>query len=777
MLISPPFLPPRDANQTDEAWLSAAMAQPPSRLANTGAPEGSYPLSNRLAWHNGLHLQGQAGTDGQTVVRAIADGEVMYVAHPKPCNSAPDDPQNYNPFGDTPAWTDNGCIIIRHTTEIGAIGTQPTEITYFSLTTHLRQIAQITPVGQTVRRTLRRGDLIWRKDEIGRAGQIYGHSRQVHFEICLDEANLARLIGRKPAWSDSTGFSPPTSDGRTDAVFGSIWFYLPATTQTSEVQPRNHQRTQSVTTLGQPLWIRMTYDRGDCTFESYNIFGGRFVQPRQANVEYTLYDQALFRHNSLPQSTRARSSPSAWYEMLRFGRNLGRGPGPTDMDRLPVDVAHWRNILGPDGVSIWADLNAEGTFKFSDADFLPICGWNFIDDDANPDDQRCDSDNLKNFIADPDPLCSGRLDNDTLARRLGNLDVGQKLPRLVCRFPSELDRLTIDSRYAFVRNLEPFVDNPAAWVDFTAHLHALSFPDLPSEYRCASWRIHPGEFIATMKKCGWMSLDEFTQLLPRAGVNGHIRDWETARGRWRRNVQYGQLNRVFRKYGITTSTRQTFFLAQLYIETGCLRTLIEDGQGRANPRLPMTAYYESFYGRGVMQLTWAGTYAEYGEYRGFPDHIGPYADARVLATSRADWGPPTKVDGTIRRDRRQWAPRFDPAIIATNAFNACDSGGFFWIQKRFRGTRNINRLADEAPTTQQVGRVSVLVNGGGNGYNERLQYSAFIDRYLNDNAEQSLTGTITAIRQTIRRGQWQTEGNIFSLNVSYIPQRPSEDPK
>lgn len=772
MLISPPFLPPRDANQTDEAWLSAAMAQPPSRLANTGAPEGSYPLSNRLAWHNGLHLQGQAGTDGQTVVRAIADGEAIYVAQPKPRNSAPDDPQNYNPFGDTPAWTDNGCVIIRHTTEIGANGMRPTEVTYYSLVTHLCQIARITPSGQNTSRPLQPGDRIWRKEAIGSAGQIYGHSGQIHFEICLDDANLTRLLGRAPAWVDPENIPVPVADGRIDTIFGSIWFYLPATTPISASRPRNHQRARAESSLGQPMWLRMTYEEGGCTFESHTIFGGRFEQPRQADVEYALYTEACKRHNSLPPSVQARSSPSGWYELLRFGRNLGRGAAQTDKDPLPADIAHWREIPGPDGQSIWADLNAEGTFKFSDADFLPICGWNFVDDDANPDDQRCDSDNLKNLIADPDPLCSGRFENDTLARRLGNSNIRQKLQRLICRFPSELDRHTIDPRYAFVRNLEPFVDNPTAWTDFTSHLHAISFPDLPTEYVAARWRVHPGEFVAGMKKCAWMSLDEFTQLLPRAGVNGHIRDWETARGRWRRNVQYGELNRVFRKYGITTSARQTVFLAQIYIETGCMRTVIEDNEGRANPRLPMTIYYAAFYGRGVMQLTWAGTYAEYGEYRGFPDHIGPYADARILATSRADWGPPTSVHGTIRRDQRQWAPRFDPEIIATNAFNACDSGAFFWIQKRFRGTRNINRLADEGPTTQQVGRISVLVNGGGNGYNERLQYSAFIDRYLNDSTEQSLTGTITAIRQTIHRGQWQTDGDFFPLNVSYMPQRP-----
>ena len=94
------------------------------------------------------------------------------------------------------------------------------------------------------------------------------------------------------------------------------------------------------------------------------------------------------------------------------------------------------------------------------------------------------------------------------------------------------------------------------------------------------------------------------------------------------------------------------------------------------------------------------------------------------------------------------------------------------MQKHFTGTRNINRLADQGLTTELVGRMSVLVNGGGNGYNERLQYAAFIERYRGDGKETAQTGTVTATRKSISHGHWTTIGNPFTLTVNYTPQRP-----
>lgn len=774
MIISPPFLPARATNQTESAWLDAAFGLP-TVLPSTQATEDSFPLGNHLAWHNGLRIQGQANAEGHTLVRAIADGEVLFVSPPNRTNGNIDDPQNYNPFGQGSCWTDNGIVIVRHTTEIGAAGNQPTEIVYFSVYMHLDQIGHITPAGQTAARALQRGDRIWRKDEIGRAGQVYGHTGQVHLEITLDEANLTRLIGRSPTWVDPGNIPTPIADGRIDAVFGAIWFYLPASTPTQNAVPTTHLSAASQTTLGEAVWVKMHHENGTYAFTTFNILGRQLGDVQtEINGEYNLYNTANSRHNALPQADRNSSSPSGWYELLRFGRNLGRGPNAADKDPLPANAAHWRQITGPNGQTVWADLNAEGSYKFSDADFLPIQGWCFINDDSAPNDQRCDSNHLKNLIADPDPNVAGRMEMANLLRRLSNPEVMQKLRRVVCQFPSEWDQGGVTSRYGFVRELAAFQAAPDAWASFEAHRRALSFPNLPEEYTAATWHIQPKMFIELMRSCGWLSLRELGQLLPRSGVLSSVSTWRLAADRLRNTIQYSNLNRVFRKYNLTTANRQTAFLAQAYIETGCLRLLEEGGSGNPNTAIPMAQYYAAFYGRGLMQLTWAGTYADYGKFRGFANQAESYSDNRITANSQHDWAAPTRdQQNKLVRDLRQWAPRFDPDIVATNRFNACDSGAFFWVQKRFTGMSNINRLADQGLTTELIGRMSILVNGGGNGYNERLQYAAFIERYRGDGTDTALTETIAATRQRINQGQWTTAGNAFTLSVNYAPQRPA----
>jgi hypothetical protein len=64
-------------------------------------------------------------------------------------------------------------------------------------------------------------------------------------------------------------------------------------------------------------------------------------------------------------------------------------------------------------------------------------------------------------------------------------------------------------------------------------------------------------------------------------------------------------------------------------------------------------------------------------------------------------------------------------LISTNAFAAGDSGGFYWVSKTFRGTRNINRVCDLGSEARLVGFASWLVNGGSNGYRERQLYFAY----------------------------------------------------
>jgi predicted chitinase len=786
MIISPPFLPARAAGQADGLWLDAAMREAPL-LPQTGAPEGSFPLSLGLAWHNGMHLQ--ASADG--IVRCVADGRVVFMQEPVTPSADVNHAQNYNPFdrpgARTPAWTDNGCIIVEHRTSIGAAGTADTEFVYYSLYMHLRGVGLSgAAAAQGGQRRWQAGDAIWRKDAVGDAGQIYGRAGLIHFEIALDPANLQRLLGRAPAWTSAgaAGYPTPTADGRIDSVFGSLYFYLPGSTPIARqaAMPANHLRAASApgqATLGRTLWVRMTYANGACQFASYDEQGALIAEhAARAEEEYQLFQSASDRHASLPAPQRASSSPSGWYELLRFGRNLGQGNGT---DPVPATAAHWRRIPAPDGTAVWADLNAPGSFKFSDADFLPVTGWNVVDDDSSPNDQRCDSVWLIELIRDPDPARADRMQPEALMRRLGDRVVRSKMRRMICRFPSEWDRATIPVRYAFVQREEAFVREPQEWTRLLAHLQSMSFAGLPQGYLGAVWHVHPREFIEHVRKCGWLSGTELTQLMPRRHGNRQsaltVVPWAVASGRFSDYVR--DLNRTFRKYLISSPDRQIHFLAQTYIETAMWQTMEEFGRARQQRRRDGTLYwpvatmeyYGAFYGRGIMQLTWAGNYEAYGGFRALPD-VGPghnYADARMTPTSRHYWQDPRDRQGRLVQQPRQWHARFDPADIHQSEFNACDSGGFYWVWKEVGGNaangdrnRNINRICDLGTDSAAVGRASVLVNGGGFGFAERQAYAAFVSRFRGDSVEPVSNGVLA--------GNYR--GRAFSTYVDYSPQRP-----
>ncbi len=342
MLISPPFLPPR-GNQTEEQWLNTAMSG--------GQPgHGAFPASYLLEWHGGLHLTAPMGDNGAALpVRAIADGTVVFIRQRTDADS-PDEPLNY---GD--GYTSDAVVVIRHDTDIGADAAgQVTQVRFYSVYMHLYSIQP----------TVRLGRPIYRKDEIGQAGHIYGEPNVMHFEIRCDDANLARLVGR------ATGPLSVAVDGRADALFGEMYFHLPAGTliygarplpqftqammqpaaaPASRGQPANPppapQALQSVHTTANELVVGLHYaggegaagQRGDAVLTTYRMTGEVEGTPlREAEAEYKLYTSAKNISESYPAA--ARPVISAVYELLRFGRVIG----PDVL--TPADVPHWREV-------------------------------------------------------------------------------------------------------------------------------------------------------------------------------------------------------------------------------------------------------------------------------------------------------------------------------------------------------------------------------------------------------------------------------------------------
>ncbi|MGJ7507335.1 M23 family metallopeptidase [Variovorax sp. GT1P44] len=707
MIISPPFLP-EQTDKPDAEWVDKAMAQPAQKAAESKALEGSFPLSAALMWHDGIHIQAPGAPEGGYLpVRAIADGKVIYAKAGPKRNDKPDDPQNYSPHG--VQWTDNGIVIIEHETEIGAsndAAAKPTKIKYYSLYMHLSGIAR----NAQTKAAWKAGDRIYRKDELGSPGQVYSHTGQIHFEICCDEANAEAIIGRKPRWSEVDPEVAPTADGRTDSVFGDILVYLPKTTPISAAEPVSHLRAAGGAALGTAQWVAIRYDKGTAYLSSYDTLGAPIgIESSDPDFEYKLYTEANKRHKSLDKATQASSSPSGWYELLRFGRNLGP-------DALPANAAHWRKIRTPAG-DVWADLNAEGSHKFSDADFLGVRGWNCFDDDSSPNDQRCDSVNLKRWVRDPDPANADRMSREALGGRLGEDSVRKKLRRAICNFPSEWEQGTVEARHEWLRDPgnKYGLDDDQNWQCFADHCKSTTFADLPPDYVAAKWRFHPAEFITVLRRCGWLSEDELLQLLPKHAMRSSRGTtlWEAvpdANANFRTNSVARDhrlpLNRAMRKWGMTSPFRAATFFGSSIQETMWLGSLAEFGGTKL--------WYAPWHGRGFLQLTNPENYVDYWSYRGRVIAKSLRA-AIVSAYQRIASTPPASRSNSGLQDINfpaliseitTWRAAVQGDRLADPKealFAPSDSAGFYWVK---------NLKSEEADQPHLLERVAIKTNAG-----------------------------------------------------------------
>jgi hypothetical protein len=743
MIISPPFL--TDKN-TEKEIFEEGMQLIPSRDSSSFTPEGNFPVSRSFIWHTGLHFQAPRIGADFAPVRAIADGTVVFVNQPRPKVDDPNDGQAYNPYGEGSSWTDNGMVIVKHETDIGAAGDVATSITYYSSYMHLAQIESAVIVGKK----------IYRKDKLGKAGLIYGREGSIEVSICCDAGNLEKIIGRKPEWKDPA--TAPTKDGRTDAVFGNVYIYLPATTKisTGNVMPTIHRRStfQGTAELGEAQWVKLDYGhdgvaQGSCVLTSYSIDGvkkGACVP--EVDCEYKLDQQASKRH----ATGTANSSPSGWYELLRFGRNIGRGPDAADKDSLPDDAMHWRKIKTVAGADVWADLNAPGSYKFSDADFLPIMGWNCYDDDDQPDDQRCTSSKLKALVADPQNPESVK-DESTLGRRIGIPDILLKLSQTICKFPNEWDKATIETRYKFVKERPDFKDNPESWDKARKHLEAIGIDGLPDEFKGADWHFHPVEFVRHFAKCGWLKASELAQCFPRKHLTLHGTSFVSSTVTWQKaltqsNIWTLHFNRATRKYGLAkTKQRLVHFFSHVIPETGFL-TLMKEGGNASGTYLSSTKYYP-YYGRGLIQLTWEDGYKDYGKFRNFPRTLqsGPYEGL--------GWNPDTMI-----------------ALNNTtyNAPNCADSACWFVI-----GKNGMLKKIDNGIAQSDAIAVGKCVNGEVpiqklNGLEVRLQSVLFLRDALLNRRSDALIETMTfnwrRNSEMEPNGQLNAKGNPIK---EYIP--------
>ncbi|WP_233161137.1 hypothetical protein, partial [Aquitalea sp. ASV11] len=114
------------------------------------------------------------------------------------------------------------------------------------------------------------------------------------------------------------------------------------------------------------------------------------------------------------------------------------------------------------------------------------------------------------------------------------------------------------------------------------------------------------------------------------------------------------------------------------------------------------------------------------------------------------WGNPKDEERRTNKKaiQKQWYPRYDPDRLVEIPYNSADSGGWYWVSKIINaktGLINISRHADRGLASEVIGRVSVMVNGGGNGYFDRQGFAIFLANFLLNSrlADRSITKNIT----------------------------------
>jgi len=146
MIISPPFVRPRNTGESDASWVSRMMPVDINR---------GFPLNRHASWHGGVHVlhtdRHEEGYDRIEFVRAIADGVVISFRKPSGLEKRDAFPLNYA------GKTDDGYVLLKHETDIG----ENCSVVYYSLYMHLRE--RLDPA-------IRDGARVWRKDRIGQSG-------------------------------------------------------------------------------------------------------------------------------------------------------------------------------------------------------------------------------------------------------------------------------------------------------------------------------------------------------------------------------------------------------------------------------------------------------------------------------------------------------------------------------------------------------------------------------------------------------------------------------
>ncbi|CAE6871600.1 hypothetical protein R75471_00980 [Paraburkholderia domus] len=774
MIISPPFLPVAGMTSTNLALTDPMM----SVVDEFELAHGVYPIAFDRRWHTGVHLY--PATQNEKV-RAIADGEV--VAY-RVCQHAID--------GGTPHDSNAGFVLLKHTSETGDGRT----LTFYSLYMHLLALSAYSSVGvdgnvlpEFLRLPSPGGSLnpsvappaqagggkkVSRKDVLGLPGGCHGQ-RHIHFEIFMLPEDFDRYFG-----ATQLGNTQPHTPAGTD-YWGHSYYIIPAG-QTFVAQPpgtvngKLHGITFDPLHGGQntlPLHVESYFHRGSKYTSVWSVAADGSRTPLvtdkpESEYEYKLYERATKLYPTCP---------SDGYELLRFGRILSGSPS------LPAGAAKttWIRAAFAAGQEGYIDLNNEKIVKLSDADFPFLANWQKVSEGNSPfaSDGLCDIDRLKAILGTAKEHQTQQEQGEheeyqkeeALVRYVRNTPgVRDLFKGFVCQTPSEWDGANNDARYGKLLSQqgEFYYGDSAGYGKFMALLKQFQFWDVTHlQPGMKLWFFHPLQFIRYFRRCGWLSLREQTQLLPRRSLpdaGGQI-SWVLSKTRFTDGAHSEggtaprglglALNHIFRKYGFDSSLRKAHLLGQIFKETGALRSTVENGDASYFTKMyerytAEDAAYDfdhkhswlaglgflknrdrptyiairpgeihdkaasngnvqpgdgpRFCGRGLIHLTWRNGYRDYALYRATDFTTDP-----------------------------------NPKLLQSDAEVAADSAGYFWVKTR------INRKADRGSSNQDVQACFGLVGGAG-GLPARQQFFRYTYFILGDSP--SMPTEVGLARQT-----------------------------
>ncbi len=656
-------------------------------------------------------------------MRAIADGTVVSLR--KSSDKRDLAPFNINADKPNTKGSNDGYVLIKHETEIGS-GDEG-KVAFYSLYMHLKSLAE----------TDKAGDKVYRKEPLGLPGMVDGVNA-FHFQIFCDDDNISKLTGRK------TGELDISKNGRTDAVYGDIHFYLPPQTKFYDKAPADNNISTTglseLYTSNVPLYASMTLAQGKCTMVTrqkntqtdgkYDLLGEPLVNADGDDYEYKLYKTAMRNY---------KESPSAGFELLRFGRVIN-----TDHETLvPADAPLWMTVNYPGGKGV-INLADSSIKKFSDADFPHWTGWQMVDDDSDSNSQ-----------------C-----NSAIIQKLHEVgDFDNQCWKLICHFPFEWEKSTIDIRFSWLKtgNEEHEPMTEADYAKFKSHAEALCF-DSGALSTDRLWHFEPKSFIRHFRTCSWLDSEVIEKVMT---ANASKKNKNALEGIKNITLEYyADINTIMRKYNLSDANRIYHFLGQGAVESGYLLSMQETSQQQIivdgvqqggviveastfNETTKLGHWYgalkaekdnyfsgkkynsrggyitgsyswingncgdvdaQKFRGRGFKMLTGLNTYSSYWVYRGW-----------LSKMTLMNIGGMTRSTRKNSAGMKKKLPKIgNPQKVTENAYNCIDTGGFFIVcfKSKFLKIMDEDKIG-KSDDDSIILKVTKNINGADKGIAER----------------------------------------------------------